>query len=209
LKNLYPNDVKALELYYRIAGIDEAGRGPLAGPVVVAAVELDYSVFLEGIYDSKVLSYSKRERLYSEIIANARSYSIVEISADEVDQINILQATLKGMATTINSLQDFDGVCLIDGNKVPKGIQQRCVPIVKGDSTHACIAAASILAKVHRDRIMNELHLLYPIYGFDQNKGYGTNKHMQALAINGPCPEHRKTYKPVTQRIIWETPSSE
>lgn len=201
--NLYPNDLKAIEMYCRISGIDEAGRGPLAGPVVVAAVELDYSVHIDGIFDSKVLSFAKREKLFDEIIANAKSYSIVEISADEVDHINILQATLKGMACTINSLQDFDGVCLVDGNKIPCGTAHRCIPIVKGDATYACIAAASILAKVHRDRVMNELHMLYPVYGFDQNKGYGTNQHMQALAINGPCPEHRKTYKPVSQRIIW------
>lgn len=179
-----------------LAGADEAGRGPLAGPVVAAAVILREPI--EGLNDSKKLSEKVRERLFEEIVARAEAWKIVEVSAEMIDRINILQASLRGMREALEGLSTVPKLCLVDGNKVPvMSLPVRAV--VKGDGRQACIAAASILAKVHRDRLMVALHEQYPVYDFLHNKGYPTSEHLAALRRYGPCPAHRATYGPVAQ----------
>lgn len=198
MTDLYLNDQIAIKTHHRIFGIDEAGRGCLAGPVVIAGVELDYQQCIAGLNDSKQLSRTKREKLYDEVISSAMAYAIVEVDRDYIDRYNILQATLHGMALVMNQL-DADAVYLIDGNKIPQDIKRTAIPVIKGDGTHACIAAASILAKVHRDSIMDMMHIQYPEYGFDRHAGYGTSIHLRALALHGPSPIHRLTYAPVAK----------
>ena len=185
-----------------VCGVDEAGRGPLAGPVVVAAVILDANRPIAGLDDSKKLSASKRETLYSQIVAAATAYNIQRISPRIIDEINILQATLRGMQQAALAIVTSASTILIDGNRVPKELLGRARAVVKGDGKYAAIAAASILAKVTRDRIMEEYDAIYPGYGFAQNKGYPTKQHLAAICNLGITPIHRKTYKPVQQLTL-------
>lgn len=176
-----------------IGGADEVGRGPLAGPVVCAAVILPKNSNIIGIDDSKKLSAKKREELYDKIIADAISYSIEYVFEDEIDDINILNATKKCMSKAINNLSVKPDIMLIDALT---GLDIKCESraIVHGDAISYCIGAASILAKVSRDRFMNALDEKYPVYGFKQNKGYGTKQHIDALYKYGPSEVHRKTF---------------
>jgi ribonuclease HII len=201
--SLYRNEESLLRQYKIITGVDEAGRGPIAGPVVVSAVILNHQHPIPGINDSKQLSAARREKLYTQITENSLAYSIIEIPHQRIDEINILQAVLEGMKQAIFALSMKPRICLIDGNKVPEGIKIMTLACVKGDSLYASIAAASILAKVHRDRFMTEQDIIYPEYGFKQHKGYPTARHLKALQEYGPCPIHRLTYAPVRQLEIW------
>ncbi|MBP6533822.1 MAG: ribonuclease HII [Arenimonas sp.] len=180
-----------------IAGIDEAGRGPLAGPVVCAAVVLPGEHSLQGLNDSKKLSAAQRDRLFDRIRSQALAFSIVFIGPDEIDLHNILHATLLGMARALQQLPVLPDMALIDGNHVPKDLACPAQAIIKGDGKEACIMAASILAKVSRDHYMQELHRRFPEYGFDRHKGYPTPAHLQALQRHGACPEHRRSFAPV------------
>ncbi len=181
-----------------LAGVDEAGRGPLAGPVVTAAVILDPKQPILGLDDSKKLSAKKREMLFSEIQAKALAFSIVEVSADEIDRLNILQATLQGMATAVHQLNIQPSLVRVDGNQRPP-LDLQVETLVGGDALEPAISAASILAKVHRDRWMMDLHQRFPDYGFDRHKGYPTQDHLEALVRLGPCPAHRLSFRPVRQ----------
>ena len=179
-----------------IAGVDEAGRGPLAGPVVAAAVILDDLHPIPGLADSKKLSPAKRERLYDEIRAKALCCSVAEASVEEIDRLNILQATLLAMRRAVEGLRLKPAKVLVDGNRLPP-LPMLAEAIVKGDNKVAAISAASILAKVTRDRWCASLHHEYPHYGFDGHKGYGTAEHLAALQTHGPCPQHRQSFAPV------------
>ncbi len=174
-------------------GIDEAGRGPLAGDVYAAAVILGEGVFIDGLNDSKKLSEKKREQLFDEIIEKADAYCIATASAAEIDEYNILGATFLAMKRACDGLQIKPSYALIDGNRSPD-LTIPCEAVVKGDSVSASIAAASILAKVARDRYMKELDEKYPQYQFCKHKGYGTKLHYEMLAQYGMCPEHRKSF---------------
>lgn len=180
-----------------VAGVDEVGRGPLAGDVVAAAVILDERELIEGLMDSKKLSAKKREALSAEIHAKALAIGVGRASVEEIDAINILQATHLAMLRALDALPTQPDACLIDGNKCPKGITIPAQTIVKGDSKIAAISAASIVAKVIRDQEMVALHGRHPEYGFDQHKGYGTAKHLDALKTHGPIAEHRRSFAPV------------
>ena len=180
------------------AGVDEAGRGPLAGPVTVAAVILKNAV--AGVNDSKKLSEKRRFELEPLIIKNALAYSVVHISVDVIEEINILQASLLGMQQSIAQLEIVPDKILVDGNKCPE-FEQPAEAIIGGDGKIAEISAASILAKNARDRLMVALSLEFPHYGFEKHKGYGTKYHLQQLQIHGPCIHHRKSYAPV-QRLL-------
>jgi len=176
-----------------ICGIDEAGRGPLAGDVYAAAVVLPEGLIIEGLDDSKKLSEKKREALFDEIVSKAEAYCIATATAAEIDEINILNAALLAMKRAFDGLSVKPALALVDGNKAPDlGIPVKTV--VKGDSISASIAAASILAKVSRDRYMKELDLKYPQYLFAKHKGYGTKLHYEMVAKYGLCPEHRKSF---------------
>jgi ribonuclease HII len=181
-----------------VAGVDEAGRGPLAGPVVAAAVILDDHHAIDGLADSKQLTARQRERLYDRIQAHALCSSIAMASAQEVDALNILQATLLAMRRAIQGLRLRPTRVLVDGNRIPV-IDILAEAVVGGDAKVASISAASILAKVHRDRLCEHLHHQYPEYGFDRHKGYGTAEHLDALRIHGACPEHRRSFAPVAR----------
>ena len=181
-----------------IAGVDEAGRGPLAGPVVAAAVILDDLNPIVGLADSKKLTALKRERLYDEIRAKALCCSIAEATVEEIDELNILQATMLAMRRAVEGLRLKPTKVLVDGNRLPV-LDVLAEAIVKGDSKVQAISAASILAKVHRDRWCQELHAQYPQYGFDGHKGYGTAAHLQALKEHGATPWHRKSFAPVAE----------
>lgn len=183
-----------------MAGVDEAGRGPLAGPVVAAAVILDERNPIQGLADSKVLTAKRREQLYDEIRAKALCCSIAQASVEEIDQINILQATLLAMRRAVEGLRLKPTLVLVDGNRLPV-LNMRAEAIVKGDSKVQAISAASILAKVTRDRWCAELDTQYPQYGFAGHKGYGTAEHLAALQTHGACPEHRKTFGPVAKLL--------
>ena len=183
-----------------IAGVDEAGRGCLAGPVVAAAVILDSSSVSAMINDSKQLTANRRDLAYVEVIKSALSWSAFAVSSTEIDSINILQATMLAMSDSIGRLPMVPDIVLIDGNKAPE-TDVDCETVIKGDAKSACIAAASIIAKVTRDRIMLEMHKRYPEYGFDENKGYGAQSHMDALKKYGATPIHRKTYRPVADLL--------
>lgn len=188
----YENEAKQ-EGYKVICGVDEAGRGPLAGPVFSAAVVLEDSVIIDGVNDSKKLSAKKREELYDDIIKKAKDYSIGFSSEDEIDSINILNATFLSMKRAIDGLKIKPDFVLVDGNRLPNlGIDSRA--IVKGDSLSMSIACASILAKVTRDRLMIKLAQEYPEYQFDKHKGYGTKLHREMLLKYGPCKIHRKSF---------------
>jgi len=181
-----------------IAGVDEAGRGPLAGPVVAAAVILDEKNPIRGLADSKKLTALRREKLFDEIRAKALCCSIAEASVEEIDRLNILQATMLAMRRAVEGLRLKPAKVLIDGNRIPV-MDILAEAIVKGDSLIPAISAASILAKVSRDRWCAELDLAYPQYGFAGHKGYGTAEHLAALREHGACPQHRKTFSPVAQ----------
>lgn len=185
----------------RIAGVDEAGRGPLAGPVVVAAVLLDPARPIDGLGDSKALSERQREALYEPIRERSLGYRIEIVSAEEIDRLNILQATLAGMARALSLLQPAPQHALIDGNRAPRGAPCPLTTVVGGDAIEPAIMAASILAKVARDRIMRELDDIHPGYGFARHKGYPTPDHLAALARLGPCPAHRRGFGPVRRLI--------
>jgi ribonuclease HII len=180
-----------------IAGVDEAGRGPLAGPVVAAAVILDDLNPIKGLADSKKLSAARREKLFDEIRAKALCCSIAQASVQEIEQLNILQATLLAMRRAVEGLRLKPSKVLVDGNRLPV-LDVLAEAIVQGDALVPAISAASILAKVTRDRWCAEYDLQFPQYGFAKHKGYGTAEHMAALKAHGACPEHRKTFRPVT-----------
>lgn len=192
--------------YEWICGVDEAGRGPLAGSVVAAAVILDPLKPIEGLKDSKKLTAKVRDELFDIIIRDSKAWCIAEATAAEIDAINILQATMLAMKRAIEGLEKTLGQlpdkALIDGNRCPK-VNIEMEAIVKGDSKVQAISAASILAKVTRDRDMQVLHEAYPMYGFNQHMGYPTPMHFDALKEFGPCPAHRKTFAPV--REVMET----
>jgi ribonuclease HII len=183
-----------------IAGVDEAGRGPLAGPVYAAAVILDPDRPIAGLRDSKLLSAAQRERLAAEIRAHALAWSVAAADVEEIDSINILQATLVAMRRAVEALSPAPLQALIDGNRLPR-LTCPARAIVKGDRDVPVISAASILAKTARDALLRELHDLYPLYGFAQNKGYGTPEHLAALERHGPCPAHRRSFAPVSR--LW------
>lgn len=176
-----------------IAGVDEAGRGPLAGPVFAAAVILPENCFIPGLNDSKKLSEKKREELFDIICENAVSYCIADISHERIDEINILNATFEAMNNAVNGLDVTPDYVLIDGNRI-KGMDVAHETVVKGDAKSVSIAAASILAKVSRDRVMYDAAKQYPQYGFDKHKGYGTKAHCEAILKYGPCKIHRRTF---------------
>lgn len=181
-----------------VAGIDEAGRGPLAGPVYAACVVFEPGVVIEGINDSKKLSEKKREQLFDIIKEKALYYSIVSVDEKEIDRINILEATFKAFRESLNSLPKMPDIALIDGNRANE-IPTEYETVVKGDSKSQSIAAASILAKVARDRFVMELDEKYPQYGFKKHKGYPTKDHYAAIEKYGPSPVHRLTFKGVVK----------
>jgi ribonuclease HII len=179
-----------------VAGVDEAGRGPLAGPVVAAAVILDDLHPIKGLNDSKQLALRTRERLFDEIRAKALCCSIAQASVEEIDTLNILQATLLAMRRAVDGLRLRPHKVLVDGNRLPH-LTMPAQAIVKGDARVKAIAAASILAKVQRDRLCLALHEQHPQYGFDGHKGYPTAAHLAALREHGACPQHRRSFAPV------------
>lgn len=181
----------------RVAGVDEAGRGPLAGPVVCAAVILDPDRAIEGLGDSKALSEAAREMLFPLIQRHVLAWHVEFVWPTEIDRINILQATLAGMARALHALSPRPAHALIDGNRMPRALPCTAQTLVGGDAIEPAIMAASILAKVSRDRHMVALHAQYPSYGFDRHKGYPTPEHLQALRLHGPCSEHRRSFAPV------------
>lgn len=183
-----------------IAGVDEAGRGPLAGPVVAAAVILDDLQPIKGLNDSKKLSAKRREQLFDEIKARALCFAIAEATVQEIDELNILQATLLAMKRAVEGLRLKPQRVLVDGNRLPK-LDILAEAIVQGDALVPAISAASILAKVHRDRLCEHLHARFPAYGFDQHKGYGTAQHLQALREHGPTECHRQSFAPVHRSV--------
>lgn len=185
---------------YLEAGVDEAGRGPLAGPVVVAAVILPENYDLESLDDSKRLSALKRERLAPQIENQAIAFAVKFVEVDEIDRINILQATMNGMQRAVEDLNPAPRRAIIDGNRAPP-LSCEVKTVVGGDRLVASISAASVLAKVYRDRLMQTMHSLYPDYGFDRHKGYPTAYHLDRLKVFGPCPIHRKTFAPVARAI--------
>lgn len=185
-----------------VAGVDEAGRGPLVGSVVAAAVILDPSRPIEGLNDSKKLTEKKRELLFVEIQEKALAWSVAEASHSEIDELNILQATFLAMRRAVEGLQLTPSKVLVDGNQIPKGITIDCEAIVGGDATHAEISAASILAKVTRDRDMKALDLKFPQYGFAKHKGYPTKAHFAAIEAHGVIAQHRRSYAPVKKALL-------
>jgi len=185
-----------------VAGVDEAGRGPLVGPVVAAACVLsrDLDLNLAGLDDSKKMTEEQREECFEVLTSNpdAISYAWHSIDAKEIDEINILQASLKAMELAVSKLPTKPDYVLIDGNRIPKNLSPDTTEaIVKGDGKSIAIAAASVIAKVVRDRMMFDLHKEYPQYGFDKHKGYGVPQHLQAIRKHGPCPHHRRTFAPI------------
>lgn len=177
----------------RLAGVDEAGRGPLAGPVVAAAVILPRGAVIEGLNDSKKLSEKKREALFDVITRTALSYAVYSVDEKRIDEINILQATFEAMRGALGSLDVTPDIALIDGNKTP-GADIECEAVVKGDSKSMAVAAASVLAKVTRDRYMRKMAEKYPGYGFEKHKGYGTKAHYEAIERLGVTDIHRRTF---------------
>jgi ribonuclease HII len=186
--------------YNAIAGVDEAGRGPLAGPVVAAAVMLAPDSQFTGLDDSKKLSHKTREKFFLIIKEQALSYGIGVVGVEEIDKINILQASLLAMKNAVEDLFDKPNLLLIDGNqRIDTEIKQWT--IVKGDSLSQSIAAASVLAKVTRDKLMEQYHAQFPLYEFNKHKGYGTRLHRDLIRKHGPCPIHRRTFKGVSEFI--------
>ncbi|MBJ8423874.1 ribonuclease HII [Acinetobacter bereziniae] len=184
-----------------VAGVDEAGRGPLVGSVVAAAVILDPNNPIEGLNDSKKLTEKKREKLFIEIKEKALAWAIAEATHQEIDEINILQASLLAMQRAVEALKLVPEHVLVDGNKVPKGLNMSCDAVVGGDALHAEISAASILAKVTRDHEMVDLDKQYPQFGFAKHKGYPTKAHFDAIAEHGVIDQHRRSYSPVKKAL--------
>jgi ribonuclease HII len=183
-----------------VAGVDEAGRGPLAGPVVAAAVILDDLQPVQGLADSKVLSPAVRERLFDEIRAKALAFCIAEACVEEIDRLNILHATMLAMRRAVEGLRLLPHKVLVDGNRLPV-LRITAEAIIGGDATVASISAASILAKVHRDRLCLEMDARFPSYGFASHKGYATPEHLEALRQHGACELHRRSYAPVRDAL--------
>ncbi|GER11103.1 ribonuclease HII [Variovorax boronicumulans] len=183
-----------------MAGVDEAGRGPLAGPVVAAAVILDDLRPIRGLADSKTLTALQRERLHDQILAKALCCSIAQASVEEIDSLNILQATMLAMRRAVEGLRLKPVKVLVDGNRLPR-LDVLAEAIVKGDARVKAISAASILAKVHRDRLCTQLHDEFPHYGFAGHKGYGTREHLEALQRHGACVHHRRSFSPVAAAL--------
>ena len=186
-----------MNIEHRIAGVDEAGRGPLAGPVVISAVILDPARAIDGLADSKILSAARREALELLILRNALAWIVVAVDVEEIDRINILQATLLGMRRALETLSLLPTIALIDGNQLPRDLPCPARTIVGGDASEPAISAASILAKVHRDRLMCAYDAVHPGYGFAQHKGYSCPTHFAALRQLGPCAIHRRSFAPV------------
>lgn len=185
---------KATDIGYKnICGVDEAGRGPLAGPVCAAAVILPPNTIIEGVNDSKKLSEKKREKLYDVITEQSVSYSIAYASVEEIEELNILNAAMLAMKRAVEGLEINADYAMIDGNRLPD-LNINCEAIVKGDARSMSVACASILAKVSRDRLMYKYAQQYPQYSFDKHKGYGTKLHVEALKSYGPCPIHRTSF---------------
>ena len=185
---LYENNIEY------ICGIDEAGRGPLAGPVVVGAVILPQDSFIEGVNDSKKISEKKREKIYEQILEEAISYSVGIVDQKTIDEINILNATKLGVKIALEGLKQRPDVIMVDALNNMDTLGIPYISVVKGDAKNYSIAAASIIAKVTRDRIMKEWDEIYPIYGFSKHKGYGTAEHIRIIKENGPCILHRKSF---------------
>ena len=183
-----------------VAGVDEAGRGPLAGPVVAAAVILDARSPIRGLADSKQLSPRRREQLFDEIRAKALCCSIALASVEEIDRLNILQATMLAMQRAVQGLRLKPNKVLVDGNRLPS-LEMLAEAVISGDALVPAISAASIVAKVTRDHLLDELHALHPGYGFDRHKGYGTAQHMLALQTLGPLDVHRRSFAPVARAL--------
>jgi ribonuclease HII len=196
-----------IEIGGMVAGVDEAGRGPLAGPVVAAAVILDVARIPDGIDDSKKLKAEHRQRLHGLITASAH-VGIGIASVEEIDRVNILQATFLAMVRAVEALPVAPAHLLIDGNRAPKQLPCACRTVVGGDGISLSIAAASIVAKVTRDRIMAELALAHPHYGWERNAGYGTPEHQRALALVGITPHHRKSFEPIYRLLNQDSPTS-
>lgn len=192
IDKLYYENIEMKNGAKYVAGVDEVGRGPLAGPVVTAAVIMPLNDVIEGVDDSKKLSPKKREKLYDEILKKAIAVSVNEVSEKVIDEINILNATKLCMKTSIESLAVKPDVVLVDAVNLDVGV--KCVPIIKGDAKSYSIGAASIVAKVYRDRLMARYGETYKGYGFERNMGYGTKEHIEKLKEIGPCPIHRKTF---------------
>lgn len=192
--DLFSDSAQAL---LQIAGIDEAGRGPLAGPVFAAAVILDPARPIKGLADSKTLTAQRRDDLAAQIRSQALAWCVASASVEEIDTLNILHATMLAMRRACEGLSPRPDKALIDGNRIPVGLSCLAEAIVKGDSKIPAISAASILAKTARDADCQLLHLQYPHYAFDQHKGYGTALHLELLQIHGPCPAHRRSFAPV------------
>jgi ribonuclease HII len=184
-----------------VAGVDEAGRGPLAGAVYAAAVILDPARPIAGLADSKTLSAARRERLATLIQAQSLAWCVAFASVEEIDTMNILKATLLAMQRAVQGLQLAPTLTLVDGNQAPR-LACKVNTIIRGDQTVAAISAASILAKTTRDAELVRLHDLYPHYGFAQHKGYGTRAHLEQLHKHGPCPEHRRSFAPIRNMLI-------
>lgn len=184
-----------------VAGVDEAGRGPLAGPVVCAAVILDPKHPIAGLGDSKALSEKKRQELFPLVQQYSLAWKIIFIEAADIDRLNIFKATMEGMRRAVSELAIAPHHALIDGNKIPPGLLCSAEALVKGDARETCIMAASILAKVARDAYMLNLHEKFPQYDFAQHKGYPTAAHFESLKLHGPCPEHRRSFAPVREVI--------
>jgi len=196
---LFNNQLRDFGTFTRIAGIDEAGRGPLAGPVVVAGVILDLGDNIKGLNDSKKINHSLREELFEIIMAKCLDWKIEIVSEKIIDRLNILQASLLGMKLVAEKFQPQPDLCLIDGNFLPKNLELPSRAIIKGDAKYAAIAAASILAKVTRDRIMLEMHSKFPQYNFAGNKGYPTPEHLAAIRKFGIIEHHRRSFSPIRQ----------
>jgi ribonuclease HII len=180
-----------------VAGIDEVGRGPLAGPVYAAAVILNPRKLPKGVNDSKAMSEARREALFDDIMQKALAIGIGMATVEEIDSINILQATMLAMTRAVDALALKPALALVDGNRVPAGLPCPATPVIKGDAKVLSIAAASIIAKVTRDRVMCELDLVHPGYDWARNKGYGTADHLEALERLGATPQHRTSFAPV------------
>lgn len=189
-----------------IAGVDEAGRGPLAGPVVVAAVILDPSRPIRGLDDSKQLAEATREKLYTRIVERALAHCVIFVERDEIDRINIFQATMVGMTRALMGLSLAPHIALVDGNRLPRTLPCEGRAVIGGDGSEPAISAASILAKVSRDRHMTALDALHPGYGFARHKGYAVPEHLDALDRLGPCEVHRRSFAPVRR---WFEPEAE
>jgi len=197
---LFPDTTFFADTARLIAGVDEAGCGPLAGPLTVAAVVFDPArPRINGLDDSKRLAAERRELLYGRITERALAWHVVVIDVADIDRLNIYQARMLGMRLAVQAVAHAAGLARIDGNRVPPGLPCPAEAWIGGDARDRSIMAASIVAKVTRDRLMRDLHLQHPQYGFDRHKGYGTPTHLQALRMHGPCPHHRRSFAPVRE----------